>query len=371
MQSDDPFMQLLLCKRILILGDGNLTFSKALIAAQTEENYSSLRLISTVYETEEQWLTRFSESADSNIINHLRNRGVEVLFAVDGTRLQETLLPRVSVPFDCVIMNFPHTGGKTNLKYCRHLLKEIFINLKHVLNGDGKFYLSLLDGQFEIDKQRLSEAEQNNDIMFKVTMHKKDSWRVMYLAVYAGFVVDSIHDFPTKDLSNRGYVNAGFRGNAKSFHHKKVPIVVIFRRVPILSTTSTLADVSLDVEQQQHRRINLLRPMYIHDVSFWISTADTDVELLKNAIFSFSKNMVKEVINVEIFHPDNNSQLLFATTIRRGIPAGFCTGACLRLVWQCDEFALTRETARDFQLALRKYLENDFCHLHQCTLKLR
>ncbi|KRZ43817.1 Ferredoxin-fold anticodon-binding domain-containing protein 1 -like protein [Trichinella pseudospiralis] len=364
MQNDDPFNQLL-CKRILILGDGNLTFSKALITAQAEENDCPLRLISTVYETEEQWLTRFSESTNGSIINHLRSRGVEVLFAVDGTRLQETLLPRVSAPFDCVVMNFPHTGGKTNLKHCRHLLKEIFMNLKHVLSENGKFYLSLLDGQFEIDKQRWSEAEQNSDIMFQVTMHKKDSWRVMYLAVYAGFVVDSIHDFPTKQLSGRGYVNAGFRGNAKSFHHNKVPIVVIFRRVPIL--TSTLTVVPRDVEQQ-HRQINILRPIYVHDVSFWISTADVDMELLKKAIFSFSKNMVKEVITVEIFHPDKQ---LFATTIRRGIPAGFCIGACLRLIWQCDEFALTREIARDFQLELRKYLENDFCHLHQCILKLR
>ncbi|KAF9535733.1 hypothetical protein CPB83DRAFT_842241 [Crepidotus variabilis] len=95
--------------RILLIGEGNFSFARALVvdpplalAFLPPENITA-----TAYDTEDECYEKYPES--HAIINSLKERGVEVLFGVDGTRIERisTLKGR---KWDRIVWNFPHAG---------------------------------------------------------------------------------------------------------------------------------------------------------------------------------------------------------------------------------------------------------------------
>jgi 25S rRNA (uracil2634-N3)-methyltransferase len=104
---------------ILILGDGNLSFSLALSIMLPNSHITA-----TVYEDENEWKRKYAD-LEANVLNKIRNECInntKVFFKVDALNLKEMCQ---KLNFTDVIFNFPHHGGKTNLRKSRLLLKQV------------------------------------------------------------------------------------------------------------------------------------------------------------------------------------------------------------------------------------------------------
>ncbi|KAF8963945.1 hypothetical protein BDZ97DRAFT_1818700 [Flammula alnicola] len=95
--------------KILLIGEGNFSFARALV----ENAPAELRLLppgsitATAYDTEKECFEKYPEA--EAVVSLLRIKGVEVLFGVDGTRLEKhpALKGR---RWDRICWNFPHAG---------------------------------------------------------------------------------------------------------------------------------------------------------------------------------------------------------------------------------------------------------------------
>lgn len=120
---------------VLILGDGNLSFSRAFALV-----YPHCRLTATVLEpTIEEHNKRYPLAAQ--IVQELLEMTprVRVVFGVDATQLTKDFTHN----FRIVIMNFPHPGGKSNTKESRDLLSRLFKGVSLILRQKTEFRLTL------------------------------------------------------------------------------------------------------------------------------------------------------------------------------------------------------------------------------------
>ncbi|XP_075029006.1 ferredoxin-fold anticodon-binding domain-containing protein 1 isoform X4 [Calonectris borealis] len=101
---------------VLLLGEGNFSFAASLCGA------AGTHVVATCYESEEEVSGR-GRAAES--IRRLRERGAEVVFSVDCTKLKDYFLPEKR-EFDCIYFNFPHCGRKAGVVKNRELLARFF-----------------------------------------------------------------------------------------------------------------------------------------------------------------------------------------------------------------------------------------------------
>lgn len=64
-------------------------------------------IVATAYDNEEDCQAKYPDAAE--IVRALRERGVEVIFGVDGTKLEKHAALK-NRKFDKVVWNFPHAG---------------------------------------------------------------------------------------------------------------------------------------------------------------------------------------------------------------------------------------------------------------------
>eukprot|EP00434_Breviolum_minutum_P003789 symbB.v1.2.003335.t1/scaffold172.1/size290804/1 len=159
-------------QRVLVLGDGDLSYSAALYELQPE-----LRLVATTLESREDLVRRYRLAASH--IDALEKAGALVLHEVDATRLVETLVPGVasSERFHRIVFNFPYQvpGG---IKDLRRLLSGFLEEAAKLLTVDGVVEVPLCPGQggSGIDPSERGWA---------------GSWRVPLLAAKASFALES------------------------------------------------------------------------------------------------------------------------------------------------------------------------------------
>uniref|UniRef100_A0A8B9P423 phenylalanine--tRNA ligase n=1 Tax=Apteryx owenii TaxID=8824 RepID=A0A8B9P423_APTOW len=180
-------------RRVLLLGEGNFSFAAALCGAA-----AAARLVATCYEGEEEVSGRALAAAN---VRRLRERGAEVLFSVDCTKLKDYFLPADGA-FSCIYFNFPHCGRKAGVMKNRELLAQFFSSCAEVLAEKGEVHVALCNGQGGTPADRPRRAWHN-------------SWQIVAVAAGARFILSDVHPFNAENIN--GYKCTGYRSQDKSF----------------------------------------------------------------------------------------------------------------------------------------------------------
>jgi 25S rRNA (uracil2634-N3)-methyltransferase len=95
--------------RILLIGEGDFSFAVALLQHPPAplDHLSPANITATALDTEKECHTKYPD-AEQNV-RVLREKGTQVLFGVDATRLEKTPALKGKV-FDRIVWNFPHAG---------------------------------------------------------------------------------------------------------------------------------------------------------------------------------------------------------------------------------------------------------------------
>jgi hypothetical protein len=143
---------------ILVLGDGDFTFSRAL--SKTLNKLRSingvkgpLKLHLTSYDSEREVKEKYKNA--SECVELLKKgEGVTVKHGVDATNLGDSFPPETK--FDRIIFNFPHSGQQ-RVHINRNLLRDFFASAKHFLAPLGEIHVALKIkppySNWEIEKQ--------------------------------------------------------------------------------------------------------------------------------------------------------------------------------------------------------------------------
>lgn len=176
----------------MIVGDGNFSFSLAYL-----QKYPQTFLVASSFESRDK-LNTDQFTADN--IKQLVDHSAMVLYCVDATSLHGVTELK-NLKFDNIIFNFPHYGGKSNLKLNRQLLKDFFGSAVNFIAARGRILLSLCRGQ----GGTLADIPKRYD----------DTWKVVEMAAYSGLILSSVSPFCVSDYP--GYVSTGLRSQLKSF----------------------------------------------------------------------------------------------------------------------------------------------------------
>jgi 25S rRNA (uracil2634-N3)-methyltransferase len=95
--------------RILLIGEGNFSFARALVIDPPPvlQSFPAENLTATAYDSEEECYDKYPDAKE--IVTTLKEKGVEVLFGIDAIRLEKTSRLK-GRKWDKVVWNFPHAG---------------------------------------------------------------------------------------------------------------------------------------------------------------------------------------------------------------------------------------------------------------------
>ena len=181
-----------------MIGDGDFSFSLALAKRNIPH---SLKLIATSLETLDHVV---AQPGAAENIHELRKRGVTVIHAVDGTAIKECQeLKTGALKFDTIIFNFPHVGGKGNIKRNRQLLRDFFKSAVNFLEPlKGEVHVALCKGQGGTPMDCAERGYGN-------------TWKAVEMAAESGLMLTRIEAFEPSDFP--GYRPTGYRGQHKGF----------------------------------------------------------------------------------------------------------------------------------------------------------
>ncbi|CAM9821180.1 unnamed protein product [Bubo scandiacus] len=208
-------------RRVLLLGEGNFSFAASLCGA------AGTHVVATCYENEEEVSGR-GRAAES--IRRLRERGAEVVFSVDCTKLKDYFLPEKR-EFDCIYFNFPHCGRKAGVVKNRELLAHFFHSSAEVLTEEGEVHVALCNGQGGTPADQPRREWHN-------------SWQIVAVAAGAGFILSNVHPFRAETI--RGYKCTGYRSQDKSFCVEGALNHIFTRSMPLLYFKPMICETELE-----------------------------------------------------------------------------------------------------------------------------
>nr|CDJ94858.1 Domain of unknown function DUF2431 domain containing protein [Haemonchus contortus] len=308
-------------RSVLILGDGDLSFSRAL--AESEPN---LPITATVLDSESEYLTRYG--TDTNIKRLRECPNLHLMFSVDATALPAEWAGK----FHYIVMNFPHPGGKTNLRKSRLLASGIFRSVSNIMADDSEFHLVLAQGQ--------AGVQHNGGSLWSSTLpaHEKDSWQTLYLAAEEGLLLNDIMTFSPEEFD--GYTSSGYRSSAKGFNNSKGAQRLIFKKSGPLKSLSEIS--TFDRPQSG---FHALRPYFQHDVSFLFTDGNVEEgeRLALKLLRELTGSAVVTVKEVE--------------ELRSMCPDPYLPNRIYRLTWQVVEIAIGKRACNDLQEQLREKIQ--------------
>ncbi len=262
-------------RRVLVLGDGNLSWSLAVVRALLRRRRRAAAsddgsdagaatppvrtetLHVTTYDTVAQLRDKYAEDGIDDVLDELRAAAVipssssssssssfphiTLAHGVDATNLTDHVGP--AARFDLVVWNFPHWGGRGYIQKNRRLLKAFFLSVApHVASG-GEVHVALKAGQGGTPVDKALGAMGN-------------TWRAVENAAWGQLVLAAVPPFAPPE----GYYCSGRRSTARGFflggalNHVFVPADDARRPAGVPPA-------------------GLHPPTYTFDVSFWVLDA--------------------------------------------------------------------------------------------------
>jgi 25S rRNA (uracil2634-N3)-methyltransferase len=118
---------------ILLIGEGNFSFARAMLfdAPAQLESFSPAQLTATAYDSEQECFTKYPGAEE--IVKGLKEKGVQVLFGVDGGKLEKTAALK-GRRWDRIVWNFPHVGKYI---FSQFLLLSVYATRLSLYEGKG------------------------------------------------------------------------------------------------------------------------------------------------------------------------------------------------------------------------------------------
>jgi 25S rRNA (uracil2634-N3)-methyltransferase len=143
--------------KILIVGDGDLTFALSIATA-----LGSANLVATTFDTRRELLRKYQ--GVKSTIDSLQRIGCKVVHGVDATKLEAVEELEVGVDmFQRIVFNFPHIGGSTqeDVKLNQELLLQYFKQSKLFLTPNGgEAHVALRSTSFYDSWDVVGQAEE-------------------------------------------------------------------------------------------------------------------------------------------------------------------------------------------------------------------
>uniref|UniRef100_A0A158Q7M3 DUF2431 domain-containing protein n=1 Tax=Elaeophora elaphi TaxID=1147741 RepID=A0A158Q7M3_9BILA len=322
--------------RILILGDGNLSFSLAFARLHPEtEIYAS------VLERYSEYITKYP-SGKKNISELRANHPyVHILFSIDACSL-----PKDWTGFyDDIIWNFPHHCGKTNLRKSRQLIRKAFASIGRLLLS-GRFHITLAKGQSGLD---------HSSILFKqcfkyqrLPEHRSDSWNILYIAAEEYFILQEASIFHPELFPP--YISSGYHKSERSFNDKIRPETLTFIRIPVVTGIKELIEYENDIFKIK-RIAHEWRPFFQRDLSIIYPNSEKTAEL-ERILFVLIEELCGKTL-VEF------SEVIDKRTDYLGQP-----NRIYRFVWQSWRIPLFRKLCNSIHEEIKLMLNDLF--IEQC-----
>ncbi|EPB66429.1 hypothetical protein ANCCEY_14480 [Ancylostoma ceylanicum] len=282
---------------ILILGDGNLSFSLA-VAECMPDKY----ITATVLDSETEFAARYPNNHNAERL--CQHSNVKLLFSIDATALPQEWAGK----YHYIVMNFPHPGGKTNLRKSRQLASAIFRGVSRIMTPETEFYLALAQGQAGV------ECPSGSPWTTAVPAHAKDSWQALYLAADKGLLLEDVCAFPAGAFA--GYSSSGYKSTARGFNNSQGAQRLLFRKSPVLTSLHQVASL-----ERPRGGFHMFRPYFLHDVSFLFLE---DVQQGEHIVFDLLHRLTgSAVVNVEE-----------VVELRSMCPEPYLPNRIYRLTWQ-------------------------------------
>lgn len=235
--------------RLLTVGDGNLSFSLALLRSGTEVD--GLKITATIFENEDQ--VKLSQSNADRIFAHareLQDGGVTVEFGIDAADLEGTLPAKSRDFYDGIIFQFPQHPQRRKIQMQRGLIRSFLSNAARMLNPKGCVAITLCQGQGGTPAE--FQARKNTD-----------TWQVQNAAAECGLLLTRVAACPMDELQIQGYECTGFRpqglrsSNANKQQSKQ------------FCTEGALVHIFTKESVSSPRVFSAFPLVWSHDVSFW------------------------------------------------------------------------------------------------------
>lgn len=143
LSNQKPTIPFLPSDDILLVGEGNFSFARALAfhppSGSGLEDLLPQNITATAYDSEEECYVKYPEAKD--IVQNLRERGVEVLFNIDATKLDKISGVK-GRKWDRVVWNFPHAGAHPLTFHHRQVIEDFaFLQEKESQTRTGTYFL--------------------------------------------------------------------------------------------------------------------------------------------------------------------------------------------------------------------------------------